>query len=240
MAKMKDKMTRLLGRVLLLCLCIALLAGSALANEVVDIGTDGYDSLRYDCTLPDGRLIISGKMGTVGNYADARARMLCLNPDMTVSWEYIDPEEGCCRFWGAAVLEDGTIGALHDNSPYQNPVGKKLKFFTQEGKPTGKEFVFPSAEFMPHGVQTSGLRLWRIPENAEDYEEFIDWDGNVILSYENRQSPMNIVDTMIEEEDGRVFGGRESGLRPCARIAKVDYQGNLLWGTVLPLMLEGA
>ena len=240
MAIMKDKMMRFLRRTLLLCLCMALLAGSALANEVVDIGTEGYDCLCYECTLPDGRLLFSGDMGTVGNYADSRARLLCMNPDMTVSWEYVDPEEGDCRFWGAAVLEDGTIGALHDNSPYQNPVGKKLKFFTQEGEPTGKEFVFPNAEFMPHGVRTSGLRIWCIPEDAEGYDEFIDWNGNVILSYENRQSPMNVVDIMIEEEDGRVFGGRESGLRPCARIAKVDYQGNLLWETVLPLMLEGA
>ena len=50
MAIMKDKMMRFLRRALLLCLCMALLAGAALANEVVDIGTEGYDCLYYECT----------------------------------------------------------------------------------------------------------------------------------------------------------------------------------------------
>ena len=140
--KKTESMLRTLRRMLLLCLCIALLAGSALANEVVDISTDGYDCMYYECTLPDGRLIFAGDMGTVGNYADSRARLLCMNPDMTVSWDYVDPEEGGCRFWGAAVLKDGTIGTMLDNSPYQNSVGRKLKFFTQDGQPTGKEIAF--------------------------------------------------------------------------------------------------
>ena len=37
MAEMKVKMTRLVRRALLLCLCMTLLEGSALANEVVDL-----------------------------------------------------------------------------------------------------------------------------------------------------------------------------------------------------------
>ena len=60
MAIMKDKMMRFLRRALLLCLCMVLLAGSALANEVVDISTDGYDCLYYRGQLPDGRVLFSG------------------------------------------------------------------------------------------------------------------------------------------------------------------------------------
>ena len=144
--KKTESVFRTLGRVLLLCLCMVLLAGGALANEVVDISTDGFDCLYYECTLPDGRLIFAGDMGTVGNYADARARLLCMNPDMTVSWDYVDPEEGDCRFWHATVLKDGTIATVLDNSPYQQPMGRKLKFFTQDGQPTGKEIVFSDIE----------------------------------------------------------------------------------------------
>ena len=58
---------------------------------------------------------------------------------MTVSWEYIDPEEGSCGFYALTVLKDGTIAALLDNSPYQKSESQKLKYFTPDGKPTGKE-----------------------------------------------------------------------------------------------------
>ena len=64
--KKTESMLRTLRRTLLLCLCITLLAGSALANEVVDISTDGYDCLYYRGQLPDGRVLFSGWKGTVG------------------------------------------------------------------------------------------------------------------------------------------------------------------------------
>ena len=74
-----------LHRILLLGVCMVLLTGSALANEVADISGEGYDCMYYKCTLPDGRIILTGWKGEVGNYMDSRARILCLNPDMTVS-----------------------------------------------------------------------------------------------------------------------------------------------------------
>ena len=240
MAKMKDKMTQLLGCTLLLCLCLTLLAGSALANEVVDISTDGYDCMYYECTLPDGRLIFSGDMGTVGNYADSRARLLCMNPDMTVSWDYVDPEEGSCRFWGAAVLKDGTIGTVLDNSPYQNPLDRKLKFFTQDGQPTGKEIVFSDIESNVEEATPSFLWILAMPSSGGMYERFYDWDGNLILEYEGENNLIDGASILIEEEDGLVFAGAEPGLRKCARIMKMDFQGNLFWETTLPLTLEGA
>ena len=78
---------RCLRRILLLCLCAVLLTGSALAEDVADISGEGFDCMYYKCTLPDGRVILTGCKGTVGNYIDSRARILCLNPDMTVSWD---------------------------------------------------------------------------------------------------------------------------------------------------------
>ena len=97
---------------------MVLLTGSALANEVADISGEGYDCMYYKCTLPDGRIILTGWKGEVGNYMDSRARILCLNPDMTVSWEYIDPAEGHCGYTWTAVRKDGTLGVVFDNSPY--------------------------------------------------------------------------------------------------------------------------
>ena len=71
---------RCLRRILLLCLCAVMLTGSALAEDVADISGEGFDCMYYKCTLPDGRVILTGWKGTVGNYMDSRARILCLNP----------------------------------------------------------------------------------------------------------------------------------------------------------------
>lgn len=241
MAVTKNKMARLLRRALLLCLCMALLAGSALANEIVDISTDGYDCLYYRGQLPDGRVLFSGWKGAVGNYADSRARIICLNPDMTVSWEYIDPEEGSCGFYTLTVLKDGTIAALLDNSPYQNPESQKLKYFTPDGKPTGKEIDIQGTTLLVDG--TSPSCLWALSAQDGDDEAcrvVYDWEGNMLFRDTEGHTVIRGARQMIEEEDGLVFAGGEAGLDSCARIAKVDFQGNLIWETVLPLTLEGA
>ena len=237
--KKTESVFRTLGRVLLLCLCMVLLAGGALANEVVDISTDGFDCLYYECTLPDGRLIFAGDMGTVGNYADARARLLCMNPDMTVSWDYVDPEEGDCRFWHATVLKDGTIATVLDNSPYQQPMGRKLKFFTQDGQPTGKEIVFSDIESNVDEATPSFLWIRAMPEGGGIYDRLYDWEGNLILQFEGGNNMISGSQVMIEEEDGLVLAGSEPGIRSCPQIMKLDFQGNQIWETVLPLSLEG-
>ena len=237
MAKMKDKMTRLLRHALLLCLCLALLAEPALANEVVDLCAEGYDSIGYSCcTLPDGRLIITGQRGTVGNYADSRARLVCLNPDMTVSWDYFDPEEGGCRFIDAVVLQDGTIGAVFDNSPYQNPVAKKLKFFTQDGQPTGKEISLGKGDCFV-SVTDSILILHYLSD--QQGVDLIDWQGNLLRHFEISEWPAKGSDRYFYEEDGMVCYSFDVDCGVgFARIVKIDYDGKLLWETVLPHMHE--
>ena len=179
--KKTESMLRTLRRTLLLCLCITLLAGSALANEVVDISTDGYDCLYYRGQLPDGRVLFSGWKGTVGNYEDSRARIICLNPDMTVSWEYIDPEEGSCGFYALTVLKDGTIAALLDNSPYQKSESQKLKYFTPDGKPTGKEIDIKETLLMDG---TSPSCMWALSTSDDGDETSMavyDWEGNMLF-----------------------------------------------------------
>ena len=119
------EMRRILKKALLLGLCLALLAGSALAAEVVDISSEGYDCIGYDLTLPDGRLIFTGCHGKPGNYMDQKARILCLNPDRTVSWEYIHPAEGSWDFCGMILMKDGTLCVRLSNDPYQKTEEEK-------------------------------------------------------------------------------------------------------------------
>ncbi len=224
-----------LRRILLLCLCAVMLTGSALAEDVADISGEGFDCMYYKCTLPDGRVILTGCKGTVGNYIDSRARILCLNPDMTVSWDYIDPSEGCCSFTWTALLKDGTLGVVFENSPYQTPLEKKLVFFTLDGKPTGKEVALTEPGSMVNKASASCVWQFDYPESGGLIEELLDWEGKAILRYEgDDKSPFSGMEEMFEEEDGLVFAGREKGISGCARILKIDFQGNTIWDTVLP------
>lgn len=230
-----DKMRKILKSMLLLCLCAVMLTGSALAEDVVDISGEGYDCIYYKITLPDGRVILTGWKGTVGNYMDSRARILCLNPDMSVSWEYIDPSEGHCGFTWTALLKDGTLGVVFENSPYQTPLEKKLVFFTLDGKPTGKEVALTEPGGMVNKASASCVWQYNYPESGGLIEELLDWEGKAILRYEgDDKSPFSGMEEMFEEEDGLVFAGREKGISGCARILKIDFQGNMIWDTVLP------
>ena len=230
-------MMKILKRLFLLCLCVALLGGSALANEAADYSVEGYDDLYYKTTMPDGRLVFTGSIGEPGNYMDSRARILCLNPDMTVSWEYIDPAEGCCRFGDAAFLKDGTLGVLFEDSPFQTTEEIKLKFFTAEGRLTGKEIPLDSSS--EYSVLPSGLltEYW-IGKKSESYVELTDWEGKVRFRWQG-YGPM-AWENLIEEEDGLVLIGREAGIleNAAGMIMKVDWQGNTVWETVVPFLKE--
>ena len=227
---------RCLRRILLLCLCAVMLTGSALAEDVADISGEGFDCMYYKCTLPDGRVILTGWKGTVGNYMDSRARILCLNPDMTVSWDYIDPSEGCCSFTWTALLKDGTLGVVFENSPYQTCEERKLVFFTLDGKPAGKEISLTVSNAMVNKVSASCIWQFDYLEGVGKVEELLDWEGNAILRYGKEDSiPFDGMEWMFEEEDGLVFAGRERGNNGCAKILKMDFQGSMLWENVLPL-----
>ena len=88
-------------RILMILLSLLLLVQPALAEETINLSTEGYDDLKGDyCVLPDGRIVIAGAVGVKGNYENSRARLICLNPDGTVSWDYRDTSEGDCSFNG--------------------------------------------------------------------------------------------------------------------------------------------
>ena len=73
--------------IIALGLCLAILAGTACA-EMTELSCGKVEYLNYRCTLPDGRLLLTG--GTRRDeYNGNAAWIVCLNKDRTVSWEYI-------------------------------------------------------------------------------------------------------------------------------------------------------
>ena len=243
MKHLKNKMIRCLGRVMLLCLCAVMIAGTALANEIVDIGVEGYDTTGYDCTLPDGRMIFTGSQGEPGNYMNSRARILCLNPDKTVSWEYIDSAEGSWSAHGVTLMKDGTLCVRLCNSPYQTRAEDKLVFFTQDGQPTGREIQLDVTEtkegYFNYGICDFGIITYYHANDSDDrdkeYREYTDWDGNKLFRLDG---PEMLVARLIEEEDGIVLLGNERGQNGAAKIMKIDWQGNTVWENTLPFITE--
>ena len=174
----------MLKRLAVLCLCLALLTGTA-CGEIVEI-TQGADiDLYYDaCPLPDGRVLLAG-LTVTGR--DARAMLVCLDTDRTVRWEYIDPEAGACNnFFTVARLPDGTIAAVRFIETEEGAHKYKAVFFTPDGKPTGKE-----TDLSEEGIQIRGTGpSWILQSKMTSLYDYTyettlkDWDGNVLARYE--------------------------------------------------------
>ena len=230
-------------RIIAAALCLALLAGTALAEGFVNLGGEGYDCLYYKCSLPDGRFLLAGSKAEPGHYSDRhKARLLCMNPNGTVSWEYIDPEGQCAMFGQAVVSTDGMICVVYDDSPYQDTVAMSMKFFTLDGQPAGEavpmDFSFGLEYWLtPQGLLTESYN-WSA--NRREYMEFTAWNGRTLF---RRRGGLHIVfdpgTGVIAEEDGLVLYGRESASEgTAAKIMKVDYDGNTVWENVLPQEMD--
>jgi len=217
-------------KILVVLLAAALLCPpvSLAENAVVDISGEGYDCMYYQCTLPDGRVVLTGWKGVPGNWQDSRARILCLNPDMTVNWEYLDPAEGRCGFTKAVVLKDGRLGAVFENAPDQDLEERKLKFFSPDGKPDGEEIDLTIPGTLVDGASASCLWLSSVSETL-----LVGWDGAEILRFGEGRCPFSGCGWMAETEDGLVFAG-QSPREDAALLVKIDFQGAVVWRTVIP------
>lgn len=221
-------------RVTAICLCLLLICSCALAQESVNLGGEGCDQMKYVCTLPDGRLVFCGNRGTVGNFNDAHARLLCLNPDWTASWEYIDPAEGMARYAFGALLEDGNIGIIYYNAPSQNTTALEIRKFTQEGQPVGEPIdLFQRSDNIPDKVNSQWFIQMMESENGSQIS-FLDWNGDVFLSIPAQQGIW--VFSALPVDDSIVLAGSEAVSGGFAKIMKMDRQGRILWETVLPMM----
>ena len=224
-------------KMILLVLCLSILSSFAYSESVISFNGPGYDALGYACTLADGRMIFTGYRGEEGNYQESRARLLCLNPDKTVSWEYWDPAEGQCGYGAALMCGDGTLAVIFSNSPYQKLTERKIKFFTTEGEPLEKTVDIFYDDSLLNAVCPSFLQITVIPGDAEVfYRYFLDWDGNELFKIASNEEIT--IEKSFEAEDGVVLMGCEPTWPSNAKIMKLDLKGNILWETVLPTHLE--
>lgn len=224
-------------KMILLVLCLSILSSFAYSESVISFNGPGYDALGYACTLADGRMIFTGYRGEEGNYQESRARLLCLNQDKTVSWEYWDPAEGQCGYGAALMCGDGTLAVIFSNSPYQKLTERKIKFFTTEGEPLEKTVDIFYDDSLLNAVCPSFLQITVIPGDAEVfYRYFLDWDGNELFKIASNEEIT--IEKSFEAEDGVVLMGCEPTWPSNAKIMKLDLKGSLLWETVLPTHLE--
>ena len=215
-------------RMLLLCLCAALLCSAAFAETaIIDLeNTENSENFRGFCKLPDGRMLFAGFQE---NADGGVGRLLCLNTDMTVSWEYLDKTND--GFTDVTVTKDNTIAALYE---------KGVRFFTPEGELLDKTLYLQPAlgfyDVTPLGV----MACHRTGDNElANYLELLDWDGSVLFRVDEPES-MWVGSPPIEEEDSLVLFGQAAG-KPTeapARVVKIDSKGSKVWETLLPFLSE--
>ena len=79
--------------VILLGISVTFCAASDQPGALVELSCGKVEYLNYQCTLPDGRLLLTGGTRRDECGGDA-AWIMCLNTDRTVSWEYISRKDG--------------------------------------------------------------------------------------------------------------------------------------------------
>ena len=209
---------KLLSILLILSLTVAFCSVS-LAEGTVKISQNGIDCLRFAGLLPDGRMAFAGCMEQ-GSNAGTKARLLCLNPDGTVSWEYVDQK--ATDYFESAVTDEGIIAVMQSGA---------VKVFSADGQFTGKEIHLDKPGGLPYEITSHGL--------LTEVREFTDWDGKTLF----KQDDFLVfrVQSLIADEDGLVLTGWDSvlkGRETPAKMMKVDWQGTILWEKTLPMMTE--
>ena len=222
---------------LVLCVCFVLLCGIAGAEEIHVLGSGNWDDLDYQFTLPDGRILLTGAKEK-DDSDDLEAWVLCLNPDRTVSWEYLDREpDGYTWARLAAMMPDGTIAVEFENiqlTDRQN--GITVRFFTQDGQLTGKEVPF-SPDYIPFRATPNWLMLYRWKEGDVDETLLTDWDGNELLRYDGMIMP-GAYGFTVENTEELVLFGHDTLEDSHAKIMKLDgLTDNVLWETTLDRQL---
>lgn len=219
---------------LMLLLCASLLTGTSFAKEteVVELDREGINLLPYSCTLSDGRVLLAGYR--FSGESSSVPKLICLNQDRTVSWDYVGEADENGLFTLAAELQDGTIGACLRRS-----TGLALRFFTPDGKPAREEIVIPNKYDETDITNVTGSRLQLTHQKltptengyyVDNFEAYlIDWDGNEIAALDEF-SMLFTGNPMVDVEDGVLMSG---SAKEGSIILKTDFQGNVLWKKTL-------
>ena len=243
MKAMRMKGMNILKRFLVLGLCLALLAGCAWAEPAGDM----TGNLSHLGELPDGRQMFHRRLLSDAQDKILADSLLCLNRDMTVSWEYTEPDEEAGYPWYMAVRPDGTVAVIYleeigdeDTDPAQCGMKLTLKFFTQEGEPTGGTVTLPYRSANIYQCQPSFFVAQYWDEYGMKVFDTLDWDGNV-LDRKGEYDPEDNRFAMVEEEDGVLFFGMAEVQNGRAVIMKKEsVTGNKLWETMLDFQWEMA
>lgn len=221
-------------RIIAMVMVLLLLALPALADERIDLSTEGCDQFVDNLALPDGRVVFAGSAAVKGNYQDARARLLCLNPDGSVAWEYIHPAQGKCSFGNLELLPEGVLGVIMTNSPEQNTTEKKIMRFSLDGQPAGEPIDIYTEDISGCESTPTCITFSVIPGDAQTfYRYYMDWDGNIYFRI-NADSTIGGSNTMLPTHDGILLTGTENGYPSPAKAVKLDLYGSVAWETVLP------
>ena len=223
---------KMIRRALALGLCLMMLAGAACAENVIELSMGAEDSLNYECTLPDGRILLTGEKmenGVDGNFVPW---IVCLNANRTLSWELIDrQQDGNAGAGRAAVLEDGTIAV----NVGEHTEREAIKFYTKDGDKAREDLELPASAIV-EAAEANYLML----TGAEDGFEattLIDYEGKEIFRYDG-VGLLNGYGCKVKGETDLVLYGSDAAMDGRAKIMKLNGMENkALWETVLDFQL---
>ena len=219
---------KIIRRAMALCLCLVLAAAAAVAEEMRVLASGEEDWLNYECTLPDGRLLLTGGKMENGRDGNFVPWIVCMNQDRTVSWELIDrQEEGSVSAGRAAVLEDGTIAV----NVGEHTEREMIRFFTKDGASARPDLVLPDSAII-EAAEASYLMLTDA-ENGSEQTVLLDYEGKELLRYSGISLPDGYGYKVKDEED-LVLYGQSGAVDGRARLVKLNgLQNQVLWETTL-------
>ena len=213
--KAKKYGLEILKRLLALGLCLALLAGAALAENVSmkQFYTNEGDYIYFLRTLRDGRMLFTGVKCPDNDGDIHRKWFLCLNPDHTVSWEYVTPEPEASTPYYAEERPDGTIAVMFDmgDEDHAAPEGAKTKirfYNAQDGQPTGRELDLPENAWVNEGLSWIMMDSGDPAEGSERVT-VMDWDGNRIGELGEAEM-RNGIGRAVKTDDGFILFGSDA------------------------------
>ena len=222
--------------ILLIFLFLAL---PVLAEEQINLSTPGDDFLT-PYALPDGRIILSGNAGENGNNQNKKARLVCLNTDGTVAWDYSHPAEGICNFSNVHLLPDGQLGVVFTNSQDQTTVEAAIYKFSLDGEVlTGPISIFTENMFMQSSTDACITYLVSSPDGQNSCYHFFDWDGRFLFQLP-AESIMGGGFQTLSADDGVLLIGNETGFPALGKLMKLDLTGNVVWSQTLEPSLPNA
>ena len=220
-------------------LILLFLAFPVLAEEQINLSTPGADSLT-PYALPDGRVIFSGNAGENGNNQSKKARLVCLNTDGTVAWDYFHPAEGLCKFSNVHLLPDGQLGVVFTNSQDQTTVEAAIYKFSLDGEVlAGPISIFTERMLLLDSTDACISYLVASPEGQIASYHFVDWDGQQLFQLPAESIMVGGFQT-LSADDGVLLIGNETGFPALGKLMKLDLTGNIVWSQTLEPSLPNA